>query len=234
MKDDETLSSSSSSSSPLASLQDDAFEAWPSTFLRSSLSHVPRTPTRTRCVLLTTGAMSPVHKGHVAMLTHAKQHLEHHCGFAVLAGYISPSHDLYVGPKMRSRGMPHVQAEGRVAMCTLAVQHHSWLAVGTWETRQRGHWPDYPEVVSALFNHIHSLEGADDVTVIYVCGTDHARYCGRGFGVPGQGVIVIPRAGEKPHVSNPERLVFGAGKASSAEVDQLSSTAVRQVCEKGH
>ena len=59
------------------------------------------------CVLLATGAMSPIHRGHVAMMVHAKAALERE-GWAVLGGFVSPSHDLYVGPKARRKRTPFV------------------------------------------------------------------------------------------------------------------------------
>ena len=45
------------------------------------------------------------------------------------------------------------------------------------------------------------------VSVLYVCGTDHARYCSNGFGREGQGVIVVPRNTDRPITVRPERLV---------------------------
>ena len=45
------------------------------------------------------------------------------------------------------------------------------------------------------------------VSVLYVCGTDHARYCSNGFGREGQGVIAVPRDTDRPIRVRPERLV---------------------------
>ena len=50
-------------------------------------------------VLLMTGALNPVHNGHLASLEFARQACEAQ-GVVVLGGFLSPSHDSYVGPKM--------------------------------------------------------------------------------------------------------------------------------------
>merc|ERR1719491_2780878 len=105
--------------------------------------------------------MNPVHRGHVSMLTHAKDALETFHGFVVMGGFLSPSHDLYVGPKSQrcrrgrrakslSRGEGFANAQERVAMCRLAVEGVDWLQVGTWEPRQIGTWPDFPVVLDNL------------------------------------------------------------------------------------
>jgi nicotinamide mononucleotide adenylyltransferase len=46
-------------------------------------------------VLLTTGALNPVHRGHVAMFDKARVSLEAAFGLEVVGGFLSPSHDLY-------------------------------------------------------------------------------------------------------------------------------------------
>lgn len=228
-------------------LTDDGTDAWPSSHLRRAIEKKStRSPISgdddgmeakpKLCVLLTTGAMNPIHRGHIAMLTHAKLALERHHGFTVVAGYVSPSHDRYVGPKMRAGGQAFVNAEERVAMCTLAVKEIDWLHVGTWEARQLGRWPDYPEVLDDLTKHVLGLSSSgatQDIIVFYVCGTDHARYCGDGFRHPNKGLMVISRMGDPHHPTDVGRLVFGAG-ASTKDVEALSSSGVRAACKYGN
>ena len=109
------------------------------------------------CVVLSTGAMNPLHRGHVHMLEAAKACLESQppvtdstTGTAdtwkVLAGWISPSHQLYVGPKCQKLGTICLPAEDRVALVQAACRESEWLSVGRWETSQTGYWPDFPEV----------------------------------------------------------------------------------------
>jgi len=192
---------------------------------------------RPLCVLLSTGAMSPPHRGHVDMQVRARRALETQ-GYAVLHGWVSPSHDLYVGPKARSKHTFFANAAHRVAMVDRATSHLPWCSVGTWEAREEGHWPDFPEVIRALQETIHAIhdEGgrAKEIHVFYVCGTDHARMCSRGFDVKNlQGLVVVPRDTDTAFKDKPSRLVYGVHEPN-AEVAAVSSTAVRAAFAAGH
>jgi len=240
-------------------IADDGTESWPSSHLRSMIAaYSPQQqqrpavegnihsdelktkdidPKKKLCVLLTTGAMNPVHRGHVAMMTHAKDALELFHGFVVVGGFISPSHDLYVGPKSKW-GEEFANAQDRVAMCRLAVEGVDWLEVGTWEAREIGMWPDFPVVLDNLTKHISSvnieLNGTDsqEISVFYVCGTDHARHCD-GLAHSNRGLVVISRKGHTRHPTDAQRLVFGA-EVPSEDIQGLSSTAVRKACQSGN
>ena len=140
-------------------LPSDGTPAWPTAHLR------PRPPAGRSCVLLLTGALYPVHAGHVASLVAARRAVEAH-GWCVLGGFLSPSHDLYCGPKHgNGNGNVHgnvngggngrgngsgdssgdgngnmsyralVGAASRVRMARLATRDVGWIAVGTWEAR---------------------------------------------------------------------------------------------------
>ena len=50
-------------------------------------------------MLLSTGALNPVHLGHVAMFDRARDALESQHGFEVVGGFLSPSHDTYLSGK---------------------------------------------------------------------------------------------------------------------------------------
>lgn len=69
------------------------------------------------------------------------------------------------------------------------------------------------------------------VTVFYACGTDHAAKCGLYSGMGNIGVVVVPRAGEKPEGENPGNRVY-VGQAAAGEVATFSSTKVRQAIAK--
>ena len=56
-------------------------------------------PSARRVVLLTTGAMNPVHLGHLNAMHRARQHMTS-LGYHVVGGFMSPTHDNYVRPKM--------------------------------------------------------------------------------------------------------------------------------------
>jgi hypothetical protein len=60
---------------------------------------------RPAVVLLTTGAFSPVHSGHIQMMESARAELEAR-GYFVAGGYLSPSHDSYVSTKLGEQALP--------------------------------------------------------------------------------------------------------------------------------
>merc|ERR1719389_974448 len=117
-----------------AALADDGSEAWPSAHLTGPSRAESSKVGRQRCVVLTTESMSPTHRGHVAMLAAARESLQAK-GWDVLGGFLSPSHDLYVGPKAARLGTPHASAAHRVAIADLLVEEYPWLAVARWESR---------------------------------------------------------------------------------------------------
>lgn len=138
-----------------------------------------------RCVLITTGSMNPVHKGHVHMLEQAKAHLETQ-GWTVCKGLISPSHDHY----LMGTGKPFLSSSVRLELINLATEHHPWIASASWEARQNG-FVDFPSVVKALRETV--CQTASDIHIWYVCGQDHARYCDGIFVHPNEGLVVVPR-----------------------------------------
>ena len=64
---------------PFRALKGDGTDAWPSTHLRAALAEHPPTDKAMRCVLLTTGSMNPVHRGHTNMFEHAKHSSAYTC-----------------------------------------------------------------------------------------------------------------------------------------------------------
>ena len=64
------------------------------------------------------------------MMEAARSALQQTFGVEVLAGWISPTHDGYVKGKCRSKGIPWVDAQERVAMCQAALAHSPWLRAG--------------------------------------------------------------------------------------------------------
>ena len=130
---------------PHTPLIDDGSDAWPLGQITKAAASV--VGDQRRCVVLTTGALSPTHRGHVALLATARAALESK-GWAVLGGFLSPSHDLYVGPKAAGQGSPHASAAHRVALAELVAADHPWIAVAKWEARQVERWPDFPVVAA--------------------------------------------------------------------------------------
>jgi len=181
---------------------------------------------RKPAVLVTTGAMNPVHLGHVDMFARARRCLEQEHDYCVLAGYISPSHEGYVRPKCESFKQQYLEAELRLECVRRVVQDSDWLACGAWEAAPaRGSWPDYPVVVQALQSHLSEQNvrlGGHKCTVFYVCGLDHFKKCHLSAGLrahrslseaasshvePAAGVVAIPREDAPPARTDLKRLV---------------------------
>jgi len=210
---------------------------WPvSTLLASLATCGGAPPDRGFAVVVTTGAMNPPHQGHLQMLHQAKARLEAE-GFAVLAGWMSPSHDGYVQPKAKSLGTPGLSSDFRLAIAEQVVAADEFVAVGAWEAKYKGRWPDFPDVVVALQESLEQVDSLTDipVTTFYACGTDHAEKCGlySGLGADGgRGVVVVPRTGETPRQEKSENLVFVAAPAAG-DVAAISSTKIRAAVAQG-
>ena len=169
-------------------------------------------------------------------------------GYTVLGGFLSPSHDLYVGPKMRHAKARAFTAAQRLELVELAVCDAPWLAASPWEsTCVAGRWPDFPEVVSQLTAALraHALLGpllaAQRLTPFYVCGQDHFEKCGRFTLEAPAGVVVVTRAEEGSSSSSsssslpadsPSKLLFYAENASP-DTASLSSTRLRAALAAG-
>ena len=169
--------------------------------------------------LVLTGALNPVHVGHVASLVGARAALEKR-GWKVVAGWLSPSHDSYVRPKMMRSGGLFLSTPTRVRCVELAVADTDWIACGRWESMGlHSSWPDFPVVVASLQDHLCAI-GHSDVTVFFVCGYDHYLKCGlrngmrrRNTAVPAPGLAVLPRDGSRP-ISDSDKAPARTGRSS--------------------
>ncbi len=182
-------------------------------------------------VLVSTGAFSPIHLGHVQIMEKAKITLETY-GWNVVGGYMSPSHDYYVGPKAMMFKTPFANAEHRVKMAELATDEYEWLAVGKWEARNKINWPDFPIVCRDLARHLNTLNVPP--TVFYVCGSDHAEKCGlNGWKNNELGLVVVARNGKSiKKKTNSEKYVFWC--ESDGPLSSASSTKVRNAIQKNN
>ena len=204
-------------------------EHWPVDKIAGNLARAPR---GRRCVLLTTGALNPIHRGHVAMFDHARDVLEAEYGLDVVGGFLSPSHDTYLSGKYLSvkhlsgkhRDETFFPAAQRLALCAAATEDHPFLAVASWESSVSGQWPDFPEVTATLEHVLHERFPGEGIGVIYLCGQDHFRYAARA-GLPG--VAVVTRAG-RAEPSDAARTIYAVPTASDNPCGQMSSTQVRE------
>jgi len=171
------------------------------------------------------------------LLRQARARLEQE-GYDVLAAWVSPSHDGYVGPKAGRLGTVHISSAFRLHLARLMLHGDDFVSVGAWEAQYDGLWPDFPVVAEALQRSLHDLGPAlrgpsGKARVFYACGTDHAERCGlyRGLG-PDIGVVVVPREGERPDAERPKSLVFVA-TAAPGELATYSSTKIRKALKEG-
>lgn len=225
-------------------------DGWPSAKLIENLFKLAETEAGrdppSLAILVTTGALNPIHRGHVAAMEATKQFLEKERGMRVLAGWISPSHDSYVGPKMRRLGERAFPTAIRLKCAELAVKDSDWLAVGTWESDPaKTSWPDFPIVLKALSDSLARLSstgsfGNDDtinrllrhIQIHYVCGSDHLSNISPSFAF---GIAVIGRTGQKLDASlklSYEQLEI-VQPAGSSLYSGMSSTKVRSFLARG-
>jgi nicotinic acid mononucleotide adenylyltransferase len=75
--------------------------------------------------LVLSGSFNPVHTQHVHLLEVTKQHLEK-LGWKIIAGFMAPSSEAYVGKKLGGHALSLNQ---RIMLCKLAAQSSDWISV---------------------------------------------------------------------------------------------------------
>jgi nicotinic acid mononucleotide adenylyltransferase len=181
-------------------------------------------PNNGYAVLLLTGALNPIHRAHLHALEASKAAIERD-NYEVIGGFISPSHDKYVQPKMRAQRLDPknldnqkeyfgLEAKHRIECVKLALANNKWIDVGYWESSvHQKNWPDYPEVTRELACYLRDsvaqqLITDKPITVFFVCGTDHYMKCDPGHSIAFErtktmpielGVIVVSRNDSSPY-----------------------------------
>lgn len=197
--------------------------------------------TQKRAILLTTGAMNPIHLGHVNMVKLAKEYLEKKRGYKVLGAYVSPSHDNYVvNSKCRSKsGRLCERAPVRFDLVKEAVKDDPWIHAGAFEVNylSKGTYdPDYPKVLRAFSETVNPLGSSDEqIDIFYVCGADHSYNLGGGnpfnMGLPKVSAVVIPREGDKG-VDDSGHQIFNTGKLDTQYGGYSSSDVAEALKER--
>lgn len=124
-------------------------------------------------VLVTTGALCPVHSGHVEMMELAKHALERRGAF-VLGGYLSPSHDAYVSIKC---GSATLSAAHRISLCEEAVRGSAWLMADRWEACENDVALNFTDVLHRLEDYLAAhVQSHRPIQIVYVFGSDNARF----------------------------------------------------------
>lgn len=197
---------------------------------------------RPRVVLLTTGALNPIHLGHIEQFERARAALDER-GYATIGGFLSPSHDAYVRPKMSSMLPPGSSLEmqfasgrDRLRLVSVATDASDWLSASSWEVNQPG-FRDFPDVLEACDTSIRAagfLSRPQDC-VMYVCGDDHYTKCGLRSGIPTArgtySVVVIPRGVSIEKKGTAHAIIVSSTDVSPAA--HLSSTKLRAALNAG-
>jgi flagellar biosynthesis GTPase FlhF len=211
-------------------------EMWPMSKMYLNLAYKQSIQVKKQkyAVLLTTGAMNPVHKGHLSLIDQSKLRL-HKAGYEVVGAWLSPSHDLYLQPKAKNLKTIGLSAPFRVELIKHTVAIDSLIDVGLWESSLKlsgSDWgpSDYPFVCLSLKEQIEKEFDSKygEITVFYTCGTDHAQKCGL-YNGPHKwgGVVVVPREGETIGKENPDLKVYVA-EPSKGDIASYSSTLIRE------
>lgn len=133
---------------------------------------------QTKIILLSTGSYCPIHRMHIDIFDIAKNYLEEHYETCIVGGYISPSHDSYVGPKMQEAEFNSIDSKDRIAMTKLAIKESKsdWIAVSSWEAKQT-RFVNFPEVLQYHQKYINHYFPKDNIKIYYLCGLDHVLKC---------------------------------------------------------
>jgi nicotinamide mononucleotide adenylyltransferase len=197
-------------------------------------------------ILLTTGAYCPIHNMHIEVFKTARNYVEsQNDSNIVVGGLISPSHDKYVGGKMRNSGFTAITSNHRVEMARLACLNLPWVGVSDWESTRKG-FIDYPEVTknnrNIVFDKLSNEFGKSitrQLKFVYICGADHAFRCHLYTNVNSSWcdmVLSISRPGGKGET---ESLLQYKSKWSDKfklcedNTEDLSSTKIREIMIKG-
>lgn len=119
-------------------------------------------------ILLTTGGMSPIHRGHIEMMEKARE-IAKSQGYHVVGGFITPGHDSYVGSKYG--GTAAIHAEHRIKMVELATRDSDWLACNPWPARYLPVEINFTDVIRHIQNAV-----PPGIEVIYVHGSDNPDF----------------------------------------------------------
>ncbi|KAG0232185.1 hypothetical protein BGW41_001943 [Actinomortierella wolfii] len=101
------------------------------------------------------GSFCPVHLQHTEILEAAKREIEASGNSVVLGGFLSPSHDSYVGAKLWRESLV-LNSDQRIALCQAQTRDSDWIDVDAWEANQCEFY-DYYEVARRLERHLNAL-----------------------------------------------------------------------------
>lgn len=177
----------------------------PLDYLREQVQGVPKEGGGWRCVLISTGSLCPVHRGHLTMFDIAAQFLATHHNIDVLAGYLSPSADVWVSEKLGCWAIP---CPYRYQMCRLACDEHNrnkgtlHVITDPWEGLQFPRFIANFKVRDRLDNLLQREFPHEHLLVLYLCGMDFYRN----------------RRPERPYIIGVGRTGYSSTKSTRPEI----------------
>lgn len=157
-----------------------------------NLNDSSKDPASKKIILLTTGALNPIHRMHLLNFIIANNFLKSK-SIEVLCGLVSPSADCYVQCKRN----PFIPFTKRCEFVLKAINEQKCdipLFLHTWEGDQE-YFVDFPEVRNTIQDDIKKFIGKN-IVVVYLCGMDHFQKCRLNFW---NNVIAIDRM---PYIIN--------------------------------
>jgi len=200
--------------------EDIHFLTTPLTKLVTNIARMPGHATY--AVLVTTGAFSPIHKGHIAMMEAAKKRLEDD-GKIVVGGYIVPGHDTYVSAK--KNGEAAMDGALRVDLAQQAVAESQWLMIDPWAAQYASCELNFTTVLQRTEVYLKKHIPRKKIEVFYVFGEDNGGFS-KAFLFHGQAVCVDRDGVSRLQQQDKQAINKGRVRIANSSFN-ASSTAVR-------
>jgi nicotinic acid mononucleotide adenylyltransferase len=189
---------------------------------------------RPLAVLLAGGAMNPVHRGHVRMLTQARARLER-AGFHVLGGWLVPWAAKVADAEAVKRNAPALSYEFRRQVARLSVVNDDFVEVGaTAATLEETPCQSMCRLRAELLQRFAGSLKDCSLSVFYATGADaigrlELQSC---LNACSSGVVIVPRSHDSdPLMENPRQRLFLADADETDETPMaagLSSSLLRE------
>lgn len=150
----------------------------------------PKDKTKRSCVLIATGAMSPLHEGHIDMIKAASKAASEN-GYEVLGSYLSPGHDEYIKEKT---GDQWISIHDRLKYASNLIKDEKNIALDPWEGVFAPGAVNFTSVVHRLSLYLKK-HFKYNVDILFVCGSDNQRFSLVFKDKPGFGTVIVTRPG---------------------------------------
>lgn len=175
------------------------------------------TTKETFVVLLSSGGYSPLHAGHVAMMSTARDVMESK-GYNVVGGFFSPAHDSYVDTKAKGTAKCHIGA--RISAAEELLKNSDWLSVDPWAGYYLPKEVNFTDIIDRLETYLR-LHVDQRIRVVYVFGSDNQGFA-HAFTSRGNAVCVLREGYPITLETFPMRVAF-----SPVAISNVSSTSIR-------